>query len=751
MSAAVTAPPAIHPGVTPAADALPRGWQSRRPGGLPPPARAYLGAIVALALAASLVGGLPARDSMWSAFAILTGVAALAKLVSVSVGRNSGRNVAVAFVVAGALLLPPALVGLMAFGLHVPEWLRQRVTWYIQLFNIAVYALAGVAAWAAAEAIGGHGDLRFALAGAAAAVVFVLVNHVVLATMLRLARGHSLRESGLFAPSTLATVLALGGAGIALAYFWRENPWLVPTLVAPLALAHLSFSTVAKLRESEERFRAMFESAATATLLIGLDRRIVSANRSALELFGDDLVGTDYRKLLHPDQEPAAEFAALARGELDQYRVEQRLVTLAGDLVFGRVAVSLVRNADAQPEFVIAMIEDVTEQRELEERLRQAQKLEAIGRLAGGVAHDFNNMLTAIAGYTAFARDRAGGDAELASDLDEIRKATERATLLTRQLLAFSRKQVLQPELLNLNAIVVELESMLRPLIGEDVALTTRLDPALAPIEADPGQLQQVLMNLVVNARDAMPGGGSLVIETANADVAAGDPAIEPGRYVTMTVRDSGHGIDEATLEQIFEPFFTTKETGKGTGLGLATVYGIVKQSGGYVAVESEPGEGTSFTIYLPRDSDRAPVAGPEPEASPAEEPARAVATAGSETRTVLLVEDEEVVRRLVRQVLETAGYEVLEASDGEEALVVGRTRPADLLLTDLVMPRLGGREVADRLREHAPGLKVIYMSGYADATLLENGALQPGTELLEKPFTFATLTDTVRRVLEAS
>ena len=293
-------------------------------------------------------------------------------------------------------------------------------------------------------------------------------------------------------------------------------------------------------------------------------------------------------------------------------------MTKSGSTVVAHLATALVRDADGKPGYLIGMAEDVTEQRQLEEQLRQSQKLEAIGRLAGGVAHDFNNMLTAIGGYTALALEHAQSGSALHGDLEEIRKATDRAALLTRQLLAFSRKQVLMPELLNLNGVVLELESMLRPLIGEDVELTTQLDPALGPIEADPGQLHQVVMNLVVNARDAMPDGGAITIATANADVGENDDAIEPGRYVTLTVRDTGEGIDEPTLRQIFEPFFTTKDAGKGTGLGLATVYGIVKQSGGYVAVDSELGVGSAFTIYLRRaDGVVQQVVEPEPEPAP--------------------------------------------------------------------------------------------------------------------------------------
>ena len=406
------------------------------------------------------------------------------------------------------------------------------------------------------------------------------------------------------------------------------------------------------------------------------------------------------------------------------------------------LAVALVRDADGKPDFTIAMAEDVTERKQLEEQLRQSQKLEAIGRLAGGVAHDFNNMLTAIGGYTAFALEHAEDGSPLRADLDEIRKATDRATLLTRQLLAFSRKQVLTPELLNLNGIVVELQSMLRPLIGEDIVLTTQLDPALGPIEADPGQLHQVVMNLVVNARDAMPEGGDLTIETANADVLElGDGAIEPGRYVTLTVRDGGEGIDEETLGQIFEPFFTTKDSSKGTGLGLATVYGIVKQSGGYVEVESEVGIGSAFTIYLRRVDD-----GRQHRAEPVAVAAPVEPSPSEAAKRVLVVEDEEVVRGLVRQVLEGQGYVVLVAQDGQEAIELAGRNTIDVLLTDLTMPNVGGREVAERLRETQPGLKVVYMSGYVEDGL--TGALPPATSFLGKPFTFSELTETVRHVL---
>ncbi len=389
------------------------------------------------------------------------------------------------------------------------------------------------------------------------------------------------------------------------------------------------------------------------------------------------------------------------------------------------------------------MAEDVTERRVLEEQLRQSQKLEAVGRLAGGVAHDFNNMLTAIGGYTAFALDHAEEGSALRADLDEVRKATDRATLLTRQLLAFSRKQVLAPVRLDLNDVIGEMHTMLRPLLGADVVLATELDSSLGPIEADPSQLNQVVMNLVVNARDSMPAGGALTIATANMDVdGTGDGAIPPGPYVTLTVCDEGDGIDEQTLGQIFEPFFTTKEAGKGTGLGLATVYGIVKQSGGYLEVESELGVGSEFRIYLPRLDGAGPphavaVAAPSPLAAERAEPA-----------TVLVVEDEEVVRGLVVHVLEGEGYRALVAHDGEEALALAANAQIDVLLTDLTMPKLGGRELAERLRSTNPELKVVYMSGFADSGILADGVLPPRTAFLSKPFTFAELAGSVRGLL---
>jgi PAS domain S-box-containing protein len=728
------------------------GRQSKRASPLPPPAAAYalaVGLAALAAAAAAVVVASPTR-SEWTSFALLLPLAALAPRFRVSVGRNYGFHTGPAFIVAGALVLPPALVVGLVVAQNLPLSARERPPLYIQGFNLANYTLSALGAWWIADTVGTSGsDARFALAGLLAAVVFVAVNHVLLAVMLRLARGHSFRDTGLFAATGLGIELVLALMGVAIGAFAQLNPWLLPALIAPLVLAHRSLSTVALLRDSEERFRTMFESAPIAMMLLDIDGSVTAVNRSLEALLGyseEELRSIPASERVHPDdrEHGAALYAELIRGERDSYRREAHFVAKDGRTVVTHLAAALVRDADGKPSYVIGMAEDVTEQKELEEQLRQSQKLEAIGRLAGGVAHDFNNMLTAIGGYTAFALEQAEPDSTLRSDLDEIVKATDRATRLTRQLLAFSRKQVLKAEIVDLNEIVLELESMLRPLIGEDIVLSTALDPRLGAIETDPGQLHQVVMNLVVNARDAMPAGGALSIETANVDVPEdGSGSIEPGRYVTLTVRDSGEGMDEETLSQIFEPFFTTKESDKGTGLGLATVYGIVKQSGGYVAVESEQGVGSEFTIYLRRVADARLPEPEEPEEPPAPPPAQD--TTG---RTVLVVEDEEVVRGLVRQVLESAGFEVLVAENGEEALTLAADHRLDVLLADLMMPNLGGQAVAERLRETHPQLKVVYMSGYGEAGVLDDRQLPPGTAFLGKPFAFDDLVQRVRDVL---
>jgi PAS domain S-box-containing protein len=387
------------------------------------------------------------------------------------------------------------------------------------------------------------------------------------------------------------------------------------------------------------------------------------------------------------------------------------------------------------------------QERERATQLQQSQKMQAIGRLAGGVAHDFNNLLTAITGYSDLSLRRLGAEDPLRRNIEEIKRAAGRAADLTHQLLAFSRKQVLQPRVLDLNAVISGMEKMLRRLIGEDIELLFEPCPSLGRVKADPGQLEQVLMNLAVNARDAMLGGGKLIVETANTwlddEYARQHVAVTPGPYVLLAVSDNGCGMDDVTRAQAFEPFFTTKEQGKGTGLGLSTVYGIVKQSQGNIWVYSEVGQGTTFKIYLPRV---------EEEAEPIRPPEGVKSLAGGQ-ETILLVEDDEMVRGIARAILRQAGYKVLEAADGESAMETCRLHEGTihLVLTDVVMPRMSGRVVADRLRELRPDLSVLFMSGYTEEAVVHHGVLNAGVNFIEKPFTPESLTSKVRQVLGAT
>jgi len=386
------------------------------------------------------------------------------------------------------------------------------------------------------------------------------------------------------------------------------------------------------------------------------------------------------------------------------------------------------------------------ERHQLEEQLQHSQRMEAVGRLAGGIAHDFNNVLTAVLGSIELLLLDAPTDRPHREELDVIRDAATRARDLIRQLLAFSARQVLQPMVVDLNRLVKDIAKMLRRLIGEDIVLETALAPGLGAVRVDTGQIEQVLVNLAVNARDAMPQGGRLTIETGNVEVdgtrAPPVQGVATGRYVRLQVSDNGAGMDVEVQAHLFEPFFTTKPRGKGTGLGLATVYGIVRQSGGHIGVESTPGRGATFRIYLPRvDAPLDPTGEPHPVAAPA---------AGNET--VVLAEDERLVRVLAQKVLERAGYRVLVAAGGAEALALAERNdgPIHLLLTDVVMPEMTGRELARRLTSLRPGLRVLYMSGYADEAVAQHGVLDPGTAFLQKPFTPEALAKKVRGVLDA-
>ena len=452
-----------------------------------------------------------------------------------------------------------------------------------------------------------------------------------------------------------------------------------------------------------------------------------------------------FLEFVHPDDGARVRFAvnqALAGRE--PYRIDFRIVRRDGSVRAVHAQGEVAIDEDGKPTRMFGTIQDVTEFKELEAQLRQSQKMEAVGRLAGGVAHDFNNMLTVITGYSEFLLRRLKENDPIRSELEAIRQAGERAAGLTRQLLAFSRRQVLAPQVLNLNKVVPEMEKMLGRLIGEDVELVTVLGSGLSNVKADPGQIEQVVMNLAVNARDAMPDGGKLTIETADADLseayAREHVGVAAGPYVMLAVSDTGVGMDEDTRSHIFEPFFTTKDVGKGTGLGLSTVYGIVRQSGGHIFVYSEPGKGTSFKIYFPRAEEEA--AAPGKEGVPSEE------LRGTET--ILLVEDEKGVREFSGRVLRENGYTVFEAESGQAALdVLGRHEgPVDLLLTDVVMPGMGGFDLARRASVLRPGSGVLYMSGYTEEMIDERGLLEMDIPFLPKPFTPEALLRKVREVL---
>jgi PAS domain S-box-containing protein len=630
------------------------------------------------------------------------------------------------------------------------------------------------------------------------------------------------------------------------------------------------------LRESEERFRSMFEATAIGVAVADMNGRLVESNRRLQELLGysgEELHRMVFTEFTHPDDATADMelFKELIAGKRDHYQMEKRYIRKDGRVVRGRLTVSLMRSAGNEPQFAIAMVEDiterkraeealrqseaeyrsliqgaaygiyrstaegkfldvnpalvamlgydseaellaanlateiyrdpgerarvvaqylerwdglevewkrkdgapitvrlsgravrdaqgklayfegiaenVTEQRLLEAQLRQAQKMEAVGRLAGGVAHDFNNLLMVMRGYTELLLGRLGANDPLRRNAEEIQKAADRATSLTQQLLAFSRKQVMQPKIFDLNAVVSDTEKMLRRLIGEDIELATLLGAELGRVKADPGQIEQVILNLAVNARDAMPQGGQLVMETANVELtqafARQHPGVTPGPHVMLAMSDTGVGMDAETQALIFEPFFTTKEKGKGTGLGLATVYGIVKQSGGYIWVYSEAGQGTTFEIYLPRVED----------AVTADQEEHAVSQPPSGSETVLLVEDEEPVRKLAREFLENSGYTVLEAEGPARALQLSDQHrgPIHLMVTDVIMPHMSGHELAQQMASVRPEMKVLYISGYTDDALGQYGVPTQDSFFLQKPFSLDTLARKMRTLLEGN
>src|SRR5438270_2603674 len=503
------------------------------------------------------------------------------------------------------------------------------------------------------------------------------------------------------------------------------------------------------LRRSELNFRSLVTNAPYGICRCDSKGKILDANPAFLELLGhtsvDELIGR-HIFALYADNDKWFDLADFLRssdpfkGLTAEWKRKNNTTTVV------RVSGRSVEN-DGEGLVFELFAEDITERRALELQLRQSQKMEAVGRLAGGIAHDFNNLLMVISGYSEFLLERLGAEPYLRGPAQEIASAAERASSLTRQLLAFSRKQMLAPRIINLNDIATENLKMLTRMIGEDVDLVMTPGRDLWSVRADGGQIEQVIMNLAVNARDAMPSGGKLTIETSNVTLgeeeARHHAPLRPGDYVMIQVSDTGVGMDAETQSHIFEPFFTTKGP-KGTGLGLSTVYGIIKQSLGYIWVESEVGRGTTFKIYLPR------VAG-------AGDPARITAQAQAQrvepgTETILLVEDEANLRYLARQYLEKQGYKVIEAADGAVAvqIAVAHESVIHLLLTDVIMPGMNGRELAQRITEIRPNVKVLYMSGYTENVIGHNGTLDAGIRLLQKPFNLRDLKDKVREVLDA-
>ncbi|HWZ83466.1 MAG TPA: PAS domain S-box protein [Terriglobales bacterium] len=501
------------------------------------------------------------------------------------------------------------------------------------------------------------------------------------------------------------------------------------------------------LRFSEARYRSLILSAAYGIYRCTVDGRFLDVNPALIAMLGYGSVEEVLQ--LDPGRDVFFNPEELERLTEDYRRtgslngVEVQWKAKDGHVIVVRLSGRPVSGTEQPAEELEIIAEDITDRRQLEEQFRQAQKMDAVGRLAGGVAHDFNNLLMVINGYTEVLLEELQPESAMHQKVDSIQQAANRAATLTRQLLAFSRKQLLELKVIDVNTVIGDMERLLRPLIGENISLVTRLSPDAGRTRADSGQLEQVIMNLVVNAKDSMPDGGKISIQSSDVMVRPNfreHRFIQPGRYVVLSVCDTGHGMDKETQSRIFEPFFTTKEKGKGTGLGLSTVYGIVKQSGGYVFAQSEPGAGTTFYIYLPR-VEEAPESLSPPKSQESEK-------GGCET--VLLVEDEDSVRELVRETLAARGYRVLEAENGERGLRVAEAhgKEIDILITDVVMPGIGGRELAKRLLKLRPSLGVLYLSGYTEDTILHQGALDPGTAFLQKPFTLQNLARKVREVL---
>ena len=497
----------------------------------------------------------------------------------------------------------------------------------------------------------------------------------------------------------------------------------------------------------EELFELISENAADMIAVVNADGTRAYNSPSYERLLGyspEELRGTVGFEQIHPDDRAkVVEAAEEAKRSGHGKRLEYRMRHKDGTWVSLESSASVVRGGNRQVQKLVIVNRDITERRQLEQQLQMAQKVEAIGRLSGGIAHDFNNILGVIIGYSEALQKRMPRENSFRDAIDEIHHAAKRAASLTQQLLAFSRKQVLEPKILDVNAVVREMEKMLGSLLGEPIELVLALSDSLGMVKADRTQLEQVILNLSVNARDAMAEGGRLTIETSKVEMDEANPSrpayMVPASYALLKVTDTGCGMTREVQTHIFEPFFTTKEKGKGTGLGLATVYGVVKQSGGYILVHSEPGKGAAFEVYLPSIETPAEIA---------KEPPAAVKRPRKNGATVLLVEDEASLRKLTRDVLQDLGYTVLEAAEASQALAIAtKSRAIDLLLTDVVMPGMNGRALAEALAISHPGTRVVFMSGYTDGEITKQGVLDVGTAILRKPFTHEEL---IHRVEEA-
>jgi two-component system, cell cycle sensor histidine kinase and response regulator CckA len=546
----------------------------------------------------------------------------------------------------------------------------------------------------------------------------------------------------------------------------RRKSGEIRTVLASVAITHLGGEPCAlgvgaditereraehARRDSEERYRKFFNDDLAGAFICHADGRLVACNPAFARMFGfdklADAVGSDIFALFI-DTTARETLTARLRRERRLQDIEQEMRRRDGRAV--HVLANIIGAFDANNDLVgiNGYVIDTTDRKKLEAQLLQSQKMEAVGQLAGGVAHDFNNLLTGIIGYTDLLLMDGKLDEETCASLQEIRGAGSRAAALTRQLLAFSRRQLLQPRLIDLNALITDVENMLRRLIGEDIVLEITLAGDLGRIKADRSQIEQVVMNLAVNARDAMPRGGRLTIATANVMLdeqhAAAQIGVVPGDYVRLTVADTGCGMDPEVQARIFEPFFTTKAVGKGTGLGLSTVYGIIKQSNGHISLTSERGAWALFTIYLPRAA---------AVASATDEPTTRNRTISRGSETILLVEDNEVVRKATAQILRQTGYFVIEACEPAEALELfdRALRPVQLMLTDVVMPGMNGRELAERLLARAPALRVVYMSGYTDDAISRHGGLDSDFVFIEKPFAPDTLIAKIQEALRSS